>query len=185
MRAARLFSFLCLLLCLAVASHARLGKTWTFEAPYVMQGTGMGGGATAGAIAIRSGTAGIVASRALLSALQLMGFSVVKPKLELNGALPPRKDWQTDISVLAPALIDDYNIAHETSRLPPAEYGVRYSGRFDVEHGRFRYLINAELFQRGALSKWSRVRDDRYFGKFFVDSLAEQVESNLRKESIP
>jgi hypothetical protein len=147
--------------------------------PYVNKGTHMGSGLVAGA----RGTAGAIASRALLRSLQDMGMSVVSPRISLDGTLPSNKTWKTNVATLPQALIETYNRTRGDLRLSPAQYGVRYSGSFDASHGRFRYLISAELFQRGALSKWSPVKDDRYFGDFFVTHLADQVKVNLNAES--
>ena len=156
----------------------------SLEMPFVIEGTGMGGGWAQGAVVIRAGTGGEVASYALVQALQAMGMSIVRPALAVGRPVPPGRPWTTDITVLPPSVIADYNRVHGALTLPAVRYGLRYSGRFAVDHGRFRYVISAQLFQRGALSSnWSRVKDDRYFGTFFVDRLTRIVAANLRSRS--
>jgi len=134
---------------------------------------------------IRAGTSVDMASRALIEALQAMGMNIDKPAPTVGRPVPPNRTWETDISVLPAATIDDYNRVNRATTLPTARYGLRYSGQFTVDHGRFHYVISAQLFRRGVIaSKWTRVRDDRYFGNFFVARLMKMVGANLRSRSL-
>lgn len=162
---------------------ARSAENWTVVMPYVAKGTGIGGGPNLGAIVIRSGTQESVASRALLAVLQQAGLRVIRPTIGLDGAVPPRTAWRTDIAPMTGAVIADYNRARAALPLPPAIYGVRYEGMFDCQNGRFRYRIGAQLFQRSRLTGWSRVGDDRYYGNFFVDLLTHGVTEALSREA--
>ncbi len=167
----------------ASPASAKPDPAWSLERPYVPKGTGIGGGDVVGFIVIPGGAQGAVASRALVVALQDMGLSVVTPKVGVDGLLPPLKPWSTDIAPLDGKMIQDYNHDHPTLALPPAHYGVSYGGVFDTSAGKLRYRLSAKLHQRGALSHWSDVAQDKYFGNFFVAALATRISQTLDKAS--
>lgn len=172
------------ILALSAAPTVANSQNPPFDVPFVIEGTGMGAGRIEDAIVIRAGTSDSVASYALVQALQTMGMSIVRPALTVGRPVPPRTTWATDITMLPSSVIGDYNRVNGAMTLPAARYGLRYSGQFVVDHGRFRYVVSAELFQRSALStNWSRVRDNRYFGNFFVDRLTSMIKANLHSQS--
>ena len=160
---------------------ARVPEQWTTVRHHYVRSIGVGGAVVPGMIRIASGSEDSVASRALLAALRAMSLSVTAPAVGLDGALPHRRTWRTDVASLPSELMENHNRGYPQFRLPVARYGLGYVGQFDTSSGRFRYRMSAVLFERGSLSSWRRVADSRYAGDFFVAHLVALLGRELEQ----
>lgn len=151
---------------------------WAIEQPYHRELAGVGGGAIVGSILIR-GNEVAAATQALVAALQAQQLSVKTPALALDAIIPVRVPWTTDIAPIAADVVAAHNASFPQMQLRPAYYGVSYSGLHDTSGNAFRYRVSAKLYERGALSGWTAVRDDRYSGNFFVQRLVAAIQKTL------
>ena len=165
------------------APSSQAQTVWAVQRPFRSDGAGVGGGDVLGQLRITPGAERAIASRALVDALQKMNLSVVRPQVELAGTIPPRREWESDIAELPRALIDGYNREASQLTLPVARYGIRFKGQHDVANSRFRYRMNALLFERGSVGSWRRVDDSRYVGGFFVGHLAGLIDGALTRSA--
>lgn len=184
------FVVLSLLACEAIAQQqhtpaSQSQSRWALQKPFRSNGPGVGGGAVLGQLTIAPGAERDIASRSLVQALQQLGLSVARPQVGLTGTIPPNREWRSDIAPLQPALIDGYNRNHPESPLPVARYGIRFIGMHDVANSRFRYRMNALLFERGTLGPWRPVRDSRYVGNYFITHLASLIDGALTRNASP
>lgn len=170
---------------IATPLGARRPQEWTTVGTHYVRSIGVGSGVVPGAIRIAAGSEGIVASRALVTVLNGMSLSVVAPAVGLDGALPVRQTWRTDVAELGRDLMESHNRARPQFALPVAHYGLGYVGQFDTANGRFRYRMRAILFERGSLSSWRRVADSRYSGDFFVAHLVALLQREIEQQGLP
>jgi hypothetical protein len=156
-------------------------SSWDVDVPYHYPLQGMGGGSIVGSIVVADQQELKIASEALVLSLQDRQLSVVAPPVGLDGSIPGRTKWKTDVAPLAPQAIAAYNQAFPNLGLRPALYGISYEGEHDTGDRRFRYRIAALLFEKGQIGSWSAVGHDRYAGQFFVQDLARSIQSRLQK----
>ncbi|WP_295762638.1 hypothetical protein [Undibacterium sp.] len=156
---------------------------WAVIQPYHHPIAGMGSSTFFGSITVPENQERIVASRALILALQNFMLSVVKPKLDADGNIPVKSEWLSDSAPLGLAMLSSYNNTYPDLKLAPAQYQLVYEGQYDLTDGKFRYKIAARLFQRGAIGNITPVRDDRYAGQFFVQRLATEISQQLHNEA--
>lgn len=174
--------------CSGQSGLTRLGDNdgqWTVVQPYHHPLAGVGGGAILGSVLVPESRETAIASGVLVLALQEQQLSVAKPELGLDGTIPPRTKWATDIAPISAEVIAAYNQKVPLLPLRPAIYGIAYDGEHDTAGNTFRYKISARLHEKGAISNWSPVSDDRYSGQFFVQRLAEAIKSRLQGDSSP
>ena len=153
--------------------------SWTVIQPYHHSLAGIGGGAIHGSILVPDTQENLVASQALLMALQDNQLSVIEPELGLDGIIPPNLSWETDVAPIAMNAVSVHNEMEHGLILGPAQYGIKYIGMHDTKDYMFRFKISAHLYQRGALSGWSSVSDDHYSGQFFVKRLESAIKAKL------
>lgn len=155
--------------------------SWVVSEPYHHPLAGVGGGAIIGSILVPEKTEFAVASIALVNALQNQQLSIRTPSIGVDGVIPPRVRWNTDIAPLPMDVIALHNQRFPLLTLRVAYYGIAYEGMYDTGGDLFRYKISAHLYERGALSAWSSVTDERYSGQFFVRRLGEDIRGELHK----
>ena len=153
---------------------------WSLVQPYHHEVAGMGSNAILGSVLVPASNENIVASGALLQALQDRQLSVVRPEIGVQGTIPPRTPWSTDIAPISDAMLRAYNDRFPALTLRGAIYGIAYQGEHDTSGSEFRYKIGAHVYARGTIGSWSPVDDGRYSGKFFVDDLAGAIRSRLQ-----
>ena len=164
----------------AAMTHAGGEEEWVIEQPYHHPLAGVGGGAIVGSVLVKENREVPFASRTLVLVLQDQQLSLRKPEIGVDGIIPPRVPWATDIAPLPPEVVAAHNQKFPTFVLAPATYGIAYDGEHDTSNNAFRFKISARLHQKGAISNWSPVRDDRYSGQFFVQRLAEAIKARLK-----
>ena len=158
---------------------------WALQKPFRSDGAGIGGDDVLGELIIAPGTERDVASRALVQALHQMHLSVVRPQMGLAGTIPPKRQWESDVAEVPRVLIDGYNREAPQLALPVARYGIQFKGEHDVSYSRFRYKVDALLFERGSVGPWHRVGDSRYVGDYFVGHLVSLIEGALTHNASP
>jgi hypothetical protein len=157
---------------------------WSVVQPFHHALAGMGGGAIVGSIAIPERRETEIASQSLVLALQDQQLSVKHPELAIDGVIPSGVKWTTDIAPIPSDAVSTYNQRFPSLALRPALYGILYEGVHDTSQSEFRYKISARLHERGVLSGWTPVSDDRYFGQFFVQRLADAIKVALKAVSV-
>jgi hypothetical protein len=165
--------------CVTASDQETNVNSWTVSQPYHHPLSGVGGGAIVGSITVPDNSDVATASLALVTALQNEQLSVRTPGVGVDGAIPPRVRWSTDIAPVAMGVVALHNQKFPLLTLRVAYYGIRYEGMYDTKGNVFRYKISARLYERGALSSWSSVADDRYSGQFFVQRLEDDILSEL------
>ena len=154
---------------------------WVVVQPYHSPLAGMGGAAILGSVVVPKDKESILASRALVLALQRQHLSVVHPSLGLDGLIPANTEWSTDIAPLDDETLKAYNTKHRALTAGRI-YGISYSGLHDTSGNIFRYKISVHLHERGVISNWGAIDDNKYFGGFFIDKLATQISHQLSGE---
>jgi hypothetical protein len=164
----------------SAATGSDSGESWALVQPYHHPIAGIGGGDIIGSLKIPENGQDRVASLALVMALQARQLSLQEPRIGVDGVIPAKTPWTTDIAPITPDELALYNQAYSRLPLRNAIYGVAFKGLHDTSGQLFRYKISALLYERGAISDWSRVNDNLYFGSFFVTRLVSEIMSQLK-----
>jgi len=151
-----------------------------WEEDYYYPSLGLGPGPVVGGIILKHGNEESIISEAIITSLQSMNHSIIKPDFTDVGFLAQRAKWETDIVPLSGEEIKLHNSKNPNLELSESrKWGVKYKGMYFIMDYKMKMKIESELYSRGAATNFREYSSNEFSGMFFFKRLKDKIHHNL------